>query len=113
MNRTQLEHIIRAASQISGDAEIVVIGSHAIHAQSMKLPLIAFQSDKETLINSSGSVISGYDSIFEDLKPDLKRWVPSCGNSSLSNSLAGHAQPQYIKGLRCRRSHDWYIASHS
>ncbi len=46
MNRTQLEHIIRAASQISGDAEIVVIGSQAIHAQHMKLPPVAFQSDE-------------------------------------------------------------------
>ncbi|MBV9286429.1 MAG: hypothetical protein JO288_01160 [Hyphomicrobiales bacterium] len=43
MNRTQLEHIIRAASQVSGDAQIVVIGSQAIHAQSVKLPPIAFQ----------------------------------------------------------------------
>jgi hypothetical protein len=46
MNRTQLEHIIRAASQISGDTEIVVVGSQAIHAQSMKLPSIAFQSEE-------------------------------------------------------------------
>jgi hypothetical protein len=37
MNRIQLEHIIRAASQISGDSEIVVIGSQAIHAQMMLL----------------------------------------------------------------------------
>ena len=44
MNRIQLEHIIRAASHISGDAEIVVIGSQAIHAQDMKLPAIVFQS---------------------------------------------------------------------
>jgi Nucleotidyltransferase of unknown function (DUF6036) len=44
MNRIQLEHIIRAASQISGDTEIVVIGSQAIHAQTAKLPPIAFQS---------------------------------------------------------------------
>lgn len=44
MNRSQLEHIIRAASQISGDTEIVVIGSQAIHAQRMKLPPVAFQS---------------------------------------------------------------------
>ena len=44
MNRTQLEHIIRASSQISGDTEIVVIGSQAIHAQDMKLPPVAFQS---------------------------------------------------------------------
>jgi hypothetical protein len=42
MNRTQLEHIIRAASQISGDAEIVVIGSQAIHAQERRLPPIVF-----------------------------------------------------------------------
>lgn len=46
MNRTQLEHIIRAASQISGDTEIVVVGSQAIHAQRMKLPPIAFQSEE-------------------------------------------------------------------
>jgi hypothetical protein len=40
----QLEHIIRAASQISGDSEIVVLGSQAIHAQTMTLPPIAFWS---------------------------------------------------------------------
>lgn len=44
MNRIQPEHIIRAASQISGDTEIVVIGSQAIHAQSARLPPIAFLS---------------------------------------------------------------------
>jgi hypothetical protein len=44
MNRTQLEHIIRAAAQISGDIEIVVVGSQAIHAQPVRLPPIAFQS---------------------------------------------------------------------
>lgn len=44
MNRTQLEHIIRAASQISGDSEIVVIGSQAINAQEIELPAIVFQS---------------------------------------------------------------------
>jgi hypothetical protein len=44
MNRTQLEHIIRAASQISGDTEIVVIGSQAINAQDLKMPLIVFRS---------------------------------------------------------------------
>jgi hypothetical protein len=49
MNRTQLEHIIPAASQISGDAEIVVVGSQAIHAQRMRLPPIVFQSDEADL----------------------------------------------------------------
>jgi hypothetical protein len=44
MNRSQLEHIIRAASRISGDTEIVVIGSQAIHAQPEPLPPIVFQS---------------------------------------------------------------------
>ncbi len=42
MNRTELEHIIRAASAISGDTEIVVIGSQAIHAASVSLPAIAY-----------------------------------------------------------------------
>lgn len=46
MNRTQLEHIIRAASRISDDAEIVVIGSQAIHAQTMKLPPVAYRSEE-------------------------------------------------------------------
>ncbi len=45
MNRTQLEHIIRAASRISDDVEIVVIGSQAVHAQDMKLPPIAYTSE--------------------------------------------------------------------
>jgi hypothetical protein len=45
MDPIQLEHIVRAASQISGDAEIVVVGSQAIHAQDIRnLPPIAFQS---------------------------------------------------------------------
>jgi hypothetical protein len=44
MNRIQLEHIIRAASQISDDTEIVIVGSQAIHAQAATLPPIAFQS---------------------------------------------------------------------
>ena len=44
MNRSQLEHIIRAASRISGDTEIIVIGSQAIHAQTERLPPIVFQS---------------------------------------------------------------------
>ena len=46
MNRTQVEHVIRVANQISSDAEIIVVGSQPIHAQSMKLPPIAFQSDE-------------------------------------------------------------------
>jgi len=46
MNRTQLEHIIRAASRISDDSEIVVIGSQAVHAQEMRLPPIAYTSEE-------------------------------------------------------------------
>lgn len=46
MNRSQLEHIIRAASAISGDDEIVVIGSQSIHAQIPNPPPIAFVSEE-------------------------------------------------------------------
>ena len=37
MNRLQLEHILRAASAITGDNEIVVIGSQAVHGQLTNL----------------------------------------------------------------------------
>ncbi len=46
MNRSQLEHIIRAASAISADLEIVVIGSQAIHAQPAPLPAIVYRSQE-------------------------------------------------------------------
>ena len=46
MNRTQLEHIIRAAGQISADTEIVVIGSQSIHALDTTLPDIAYLSQE-------------------------------------------------------------------
>ncbi len=46
MNRTQLEHIIRAASQISGDTEIIVVGSQAIHAQDIPLPALVYLSQE-------------------------------------------------------------------
>jgi hypothetical protein len=38
MNRTALEHVIRAASEISGDTEIVVLGGQAVHASNVSLP---------------------------------------------------------------------------
>lgn len=44
MNRSQLEHIIRAASAIAGDDEVIVIGSQAIHAQIRNPPAEAFMS---------------------------------------------------------------------
>jgi len=44
MNRSQLEHIIRAAGDIAEDAEIVVIGSAAVFAQIPDLPETAVPS---------------------------------------------------------------------
>ena len=46
MNRIQREHIVRAARQVSGDTEIVVVGGQAIHTQNVKLPPIALLSAK-------------------------------------------------------------------
>jgi hypothetical protein len=45
MKRSDLAHIIRAASQISGDKEIVVIGTQAIHAQNRPAPKMALISE--------------------------------------------------------------------
>ena len=44
MNRIQREHIVRAATQVPGDTEIVVVGGQAIHARNVKLLPIAFVS---------------------------------------------------------------------
>jgi uncharacterized nucleotidyltransferase DUF6036 len=38
VNRTQLEHVIRAAAAITGDSEIVVVGSQAILGQFPEAP---------------------------------------------------------------------------
>jgi hypothetical protein len=45
MKRSDLAHIIRAASEISGDKEIVVIGTQAIHAQNRPAPKTAMISE--------------------------------------------------------------------
>jgi len=38
MRRSDLEHIIRAASSLTGEKEFVIIGTSAIHAQRRQLP---------------------------------------------------------------------------
>jgi hypothetical protein len=48
MNRAELEHIIRAASGITGETEIVVIGSQSILAQFPQAPeglLVSIEAD--------------------------------------------------------------------
>jgi hypothetical protein len=44
MNRTALEHVIRAASDICDDKELVVLGSQAVHGSDIDLPARAFLS---------------------------------------------------------------------
>ena len=52
MERTQLEHIIRAASAITGTIEIIVIGSQAVLGQFPNAPselLVSIEADAFTL----------------------------------------------------------------
>jgi hypothetical protein len=49
MTRAQLEHIIRAAGEIAGDTEIIVIGSQAVLAQFPNAP-------KELLVSEEADV---------------------------------------------------------
>ena len=44
MNRLQLEHIIRAAGDIAGDDEIVILGSTAVLSQFPEVPEKIIQS---------------------------------------------------------------------
>ena len=75
MNRTQLEHIIRAASAIAGDDEVIVIGSQAIHAQVTNPPAEAFMSmeadvyprnhpDRSELIDGAIGELSSFHETF-------------------------------------------------
>ena len=48
MNRSQLEHIIRAAADITGEREFVVIGSQAVLGQFPNAPdplLVSMEAD--------------------------------------------------------------------
>jgi hypothetical protein len=48
MNRAELEHVIRAASGITGDRDIVVIGSQAVLGQFPEAPsalLVSMEAD--------------------------------------------------------------------
>ncbi|MGO8927092.1 MAG: DUF6036 family nucleotidyltransferase [Limisphaerales bacterium] len=48
MNRAELEHVIRAASGITGDRDIVVVGSQAVLAQFPQAPadlLVSMEAD--------------------------------------------------------------------
>jgi hypothetical protein len=44
VNRRQLDHVVRAAAEISGDREIVVVGSQAILAYSGDVPPVMLRS---------------------------------------------------------------------
>ena len=49
MNRSELEHVIRAAADVAGDDEIVVVGSQAILAQFPHAPAALLASDEADL----------------------------------------------------------------
>lgn len=49
MNRTQLEHIIRASGEIAGVQDVIILGSQAILGQFPELTEPVFKSDGEEL----------------------------------------------------------------
>jgi hypothetical protein len=61
MNRAELEHVIRAASGIVGDPDIVVIGSQAVLAQfpAAPAPLLASMEVDVSLTSLTFSVNDG------------------------------------------------------
>jgi hypothetical protein len=64
MNRLQLEHIIRAAGDIAGDDEIVILGSTAVLSQYPAVP--------EKVIQSSEA------DIFPKNKPEMASVIDGC-----------------------------------
>jgi hypothetical protein len=49
MNRRQLEHVIRAAAELTGETEIVVVGSQAILAVGTEVPADMLRSQEADL----------------------------------------------------------------
>jgi hypothetical protein len=49
MNRRQLEHVIRAAAELTGETEIVVVGSQAILAAGARVPDAMLRSQEADL----------------------------------------------------------------
>lgn len=73
MNRSNLEHLIRAAANITGDHEIVIIGSQAIHGTLRNIPNAAQMSSEADMYprnmpekNDLIDVMIGEDSDFHD-----------------------------------------------
>lgn len=50
MKRSELEHIIRAASMIADDDEVIIIGSQAIFGRFLTLPTHCVFPSKQTSI---------------------------------------------------------------
>src|SRR6266851_5615485 len=77
MNRAELEHIIRAASGIVGDRDIVIIGSQAVLAQYPAAPL--------------GLLASIEADVFPRHRPDLSIQIDGAiGERSLFHETFGY-----------------------
>ena len=53
MQRSELEHLIRASGEIAGDDEIIIIGSQAILGQFLNAPVRLFTSYMATMRKGS------------------------------------------------------------
>jgi hypothetical protein len=77
MNRAELEHIIRAASGITGESEIVVIGSQSVLAQFPQAP--------------AGLLVSMEADVYPRHRPDLAIQVDGAiGERSLFHETFGY-----------------------
>ena len=74
MTRTQLEHLIRASASVTGERELVVIGSQAIlgeHPNAPKELLLSNEADMYPMHDADKSILIdgalGLDSLFHDM----------------------------------------------
>ncbi len=79
MNRIQIEHIIRTASQISDDAEIVVVGSQAeARGQHMRRPpkLTSHQQKEARRQRAEGATLKELAKSYNVGRAMISRLVP-------------------------------------
>jgi hypothetical protein len=70
MNRSQLEHLIRAAGDIAGDDEIVILGSTAVLSQFPEVPAkIIFSIEADVYPKNKPELASVIDGCIGELSP--------------------------------------------
>jgi hypothetical protein len=76
MKKSQLDHLLRAASRITNEKQFIIIGSQSLHARFPDLPDVFSVSNEADIIAK--------------LKPDVTEWLNAIGADSQFHETFGY-----------------------